>query len=85
MADELNRLAVRAILTDATYAVGLTKLDDGRENRDVALETIARSQQNYVDLKRRRNRLKMTDEEDSLFETQMDYLRASLRFFGGHL
>lgn len=80
--NELNQMAVQALLADADHALALTELEDVRGNATIVKETIARARSNYIDLVRRSRPLQFTPAEQALFQQKLDRLRACLRFFG---
>lgn len=80
--DELSTNATTMLMADAERALALMALEDVRGNPEWARQTIAQAHRSYDDLIRRGERLILSSEQRIAFQSVMDRLRASLRFFG---
>jgi hypothetical protein len=74
--------AVSMLIADARRTLALTEFEDTRGNRDHVRQTIAEVHGIYDGLLRRAVSTAMSSEERAAFQSVMDRLRASLRFFG---
>ncbi|HEX4038063.1 MAG TPA: hypothetical protein VHX37_08395 [Acidobacteriaceae bacterium] len=80
--DNEQSMAVTALMADAERTLALTHFEDVRGNREIVRQTVAHARRNYDDLLRRGGRMAMSGEEREAFQSVVDRLRASLRFFG---
>jgi hypothetical protein len=80
--EDLNRLAVQGLLADADRVLALTDLKDVREDLEIVDDAISNTQQNYINLVRRRRPLMLTFADEATFQSAMDHILARIRFFG---
>lgn len=80
--ENLNQMAVTALLADADRALALTELEDVRGSAAIVRETIAHARANYIDLMRRSRPLVLSGTQQAQLQQKLDRLRACLRFFG---
>jgi hypothetical protein len=79
---QLNRVAVHALLADAERVLVLVEVSDVGENKEIFEGTIANASHNYQDLARRRTQLTLTESEERQFHSIMARIQARIRFFG---